>query len=156
MKNTIVRTKIHKLTEHGLIESELKRKYTMYVIVRNDYHDKKINFIKSFLKLGSKLKDFENVPSKVKSLKPKIKKIYDLCKSKFNELKISKERFLEFLNSILKSIANVLGIGGIVSEYKDSLEIATKKELTPQFNIIVFNFGPKLLPKMKNYLIANA
>jgi hypothetical protein len=88
---------------------------------------------------------------KVKDLPPEIRKFYENTLMKLRKLKISKERFYEFLNTILQSIADALGVGGLVSEYKDSVEIATKKETAIKFNIIVFNFGPDLFEKMKKY-----
>lgn len=159
MKEYVTNEKYQNLKNHGLSEQELKRKYEMYIIVRNDYHSKKHTFVNYFVELGKKMKasgielkrNGKDFLSKVKDLPASLKEFYKTTRDKFRELKISKERFYEFLNSILKSIADALGIGGIVSEYKDSIEIATKKENSIQFNVVVFQLGPELFEKMEIY-----
>lgn len=159
----ILNDKFDNLKHHGLIKGELKRKYEIYKIVRDDYHTKKLTFVTYFVELGKKLNNSDiefsrnekGIISKVKNLSPSLKKFYETTRDKFKELKISKERFYEFLNSILKSITGALGIGGVVSEYKDSVEIVTKKENSIQFNVVVFKLGPELFEKMEQYLKNN-
>jgi len=160
MTETISNEKYPDLKNHGMTDEELKRKYEIYNIIRNDYHSKKLTFVNSFVKLGKTMDSFDvefprkknSFLSKIKDFPPLLKKSYDKACDSFRELKISKERFYEFLNSILKSLADALGVGGIVSEYKDSVEIVTKKENSIQFNVVVFQLGPELFKKMKVYL----
>ncbi len=155
-KSVLDHMKSHNLKSHGLSDSELARKYKIYTIIREDYHSKKIAFVKSFIKLNEMIfhsntdHEEKNDIKSVNFLPEPIKKFYRYVQTKLRNFKISKERFYQFLNSILKSIADALGIGGIISEYKDSMEVATKKENSIQFNVIVFR-NSKLYERMRIY-----
>ena len=141
------------LETHGLSDSELERKNEFYEIIRKDYHRKKIIFVKGFIQLMEKIQRLKKGISKVKDLPDDVHKFYEVTRNKLRAFGISKERLLEFLNSFLKSATSVLGFGEIASEYKDSIEIATKKETSVQFNVVVFKSEPKMLSKMKKYIL---
>lgn len=141
------------LQNHGLQNSELGRKIEIYNIIRNHYIASKNDFVKSFVDLCDDVIEFfpDELPKKAKDLPSNLKQLYNTSRNKLRNLKISKERFFEFLNTLLKSIADVLGVGGIVSEFKDSVEVTTKKENSPSFYVIFINSEPEFYKKMKTY-----
>ena len=143
------------LKQHGLTGKELDRKLSIYYISREHYVASRNSFVKSLLSLGDELRkkysQAKRELGKIKDWPEKAQQKYNSVREKFRKFRISKERLFDIINTLLKSIVDVIGIGGLASEFKDSTEVVTKKETTPSIQVTIYYFGDKLIEKMKEY-----
>jgi hypothetical protein len=139
-----------KFTQHGLNGKELQRKLILFNNSRKMFHAVKFEFINSFKSLIEKWKQSLDEPvafEKLNKIPPFLKIVYDKTRDLLKRFKKYTLRHLDIINIYLKSLVSVVGVGGLASEFKDTIEAVMKSrtERNPPLVKTIKHFGADLL-----------
>jgi len=139
-----------KFVQHGLTGDELQRKLSLFYVSREIFQDTKLEFINSFQTFIKEWKQTLDEPvnfEKLNTIPNILKKVYNKTRDILKRLKKVTLRHFDIIKIYLKSLVSVVGVGGLATEFKDTIEAVMKsrEEKTPSLGKTIKRYGANIL-----------